>query len=263
MYVNACGIDRINEVRRGSLRPKGRADYHILYVASGECHVQKHGAWNIAPAGSVIFFRPLEYQEYYYCAGSNSTSYFLHFTGTNCQNLLLQLGISHLDIHAMGIHADFEAVFHRMLSAFSLKQRFYEHSCAADLQQLLVILSRSVSSGSYQVPDSHRKQIEQVQLWICHHLDCHISLEDMAAQCCMSPGRFSHVFRQCVGIPPHAYLSTLRLEKAKELLLYTPDSLNEIAHQIGMPDPNYFSRFFKRATGLSPSAFRRSFFPDP
>lgn len=211
----------------------------------------------------MIFFRPLEYQEYYYCADSHSTSYFLHFTGTNCENLLQQLGLSHLDIHAMGVDPDFEAVFHRMLDAFSLKQRFYEHSCAADLQQLLVILSRSVSSASYPIPDSHRKRMEQVQLWICHHLDCDISLEDMAVQCCMSPGRFSHVFRQCVGVPPHTYLSTLRLEKAKELLLYTPDPLSEIARQVGMPDPNYFSRFFKRSTGLSPSAFRKASAPSP
>ena len=231
-------------------------------MATGECHVNKHGTWHTAPAGSVIFFRPLEYQEYYYCAGSRSTSYFLHFSGTHCKNLLQQLGLFQLDIYAMGTNSDFEAVFHRMLSAFSLKQRFYEHSCAADLQQLLVILSRSVSAGIPNIPDGQRKQMEQVQLWICHNIDRNISLEDMATQCCMSPGRFSHVFRQCVGIPPHAYLSTLRLEKAKELLLYTPDSLNEIAHQIGMPDPNYFSRFFKQATGLSPSAFRKAAFPD-
>ena len=125
-----------------------------------------------------------------------------------------------------------------------------------------MVLSRSVSAGIPNIPDGQRKQMEQVQLWVCHNIDRNISLEDMAAQCCMSPGRFSHVFRQCVGIPPHAYLSTLRLEKAKELLLYTPDSLNEIAHQIGMPDPNYFSRFFKQATGLSPSAFRKAAFPD-
>ena len=152
-----------------------------MFVASGECHVKKHGTWHIAPAGSVILFRPLEYQEYYYCANSNSNSYFIHFTGTNCQNLLTQLGIHQLDIHAMGMDPDFEAVFQRMLSAYSAKQRFYEHSCAAELLQLLVILSRSVSSCSANVPGKHQKQMEQIQLWICHQLDSDISLEEMAS----------------------------------------------------------------------------------
>ena len=206
----------------------------------------------------MILFRPLEYQEYYYCANSNSNSYFIHFTGTNCQNLLTQLGIHQLDIHAMGMDPDFEAVFQRMLSAYSAKQRFYEHSCAAELLQLLVILSRSVSSCSANVPGKHQKQMEQIQLWICHHLDSDISLEEMASRCCMSPGRFSHVFRQYAGISPHAYLTGRRLDKAKELLLYTDEPLSEIARRIGMPDPNYFSRFFKRSTGMSATAFRRS-----
>ena len=80
-------------------------------MATGECHVNKHGTWHTAPAGSVIFFRPLEYQEYYYCAGSRSTSYFLHFSGTHCKNLLQQLGLFQLDIYAMGTNSDFEAVF--------------------------------------------------------------------------------------------------------------------------------------------------------
>jgi two-component system response regulator YesN len=66
----------------------------------------------------------------------------------------------------------------------------------------------------------------------------------------------SHVFKQQRGITPNKYVTKLRIEKAKEMILLQPDKhLKKIAAQVGYDDAFYFSRVFKEMTGISPSEF--------
>ena len=68
LLLNSCGIEQIGEQSsiKGSLRPNGRVDYHILYISQGVCNVKKRNEWQCAKAGSLILFRPHERQEYYF-----------------------------------------------------------------------------------------------------------------------------------------------------------------------------------------------------
>ncbi len=65
-------------------------------------------------------------------------------------------------------------------------------------------------------------------------------------------------FRARLGISPHQYLLAQRVGAARDLLLKTDVPLKEIARQLGYSDVFYFGRQFKRQTGVSPAAFRRS-----
>lgn len=66
----------------------------------------------------------------------------------------------------------------------------------------------------------------------------------------------SQVFKQQLGITPNKYVTKLRIEKAKELMIHQPDTpLKNIAALIGYEDAFYFSRVFKETTGISPSEF--------
>ena len=56
---------------------------------------------------------------------------------------------------------------------------------------------------------------------------------------------------------PVNYLIELRLNRAKELLKYTPLPVNEIALSVGIANPYYFSRLFKKHTGTSPTEYRK------
>ena len=67
---------------------------------------------------------------------------------------------------------------------------------------------------------------------------------------------FIHLFREYTGFSPHAYVTRLRLDKAKDLMVSTTMNISEIAFAVGYANPLYFSRLFKRHTGLSPSRFR-------
>ncbi len=85
-----------------------------------------------------------------------------------------------------------------------------------------------------------------------------LTLHQLAAACCMNEGSFRRVFTAVYGQPPIAHLLSLRMEKAKELLLIG-SSLEETALQVGFSDVNYFIRYFKKATGMTPGHFRQMY----
>ncbi|WP_400246153.1 response regulator [Niallia sp. JL1B1071] len=86
-----------------------------------------------------------------------------------------------------------------------------------------------------------------------------ISLEEVAEQIGISSYYLSKLFKERFQVTFIDYLTKTRLEKAKELLLDPNVPLKEIALNIGYKDPNYFSRVFKKETGMSPSEYRTKY----
>lgn len=82
------------------------------------------------------------------------------------------------------------------------------------------------------------------------------SLSKLAQKINLSPGYLSPLFKQIFGIPFQDYLTTMRLERSKILLLSTGRKIYEIAGDVGFDDPNYFSTSFKKHFGMSPNQFR-------
>ncbi|MBQ4050975.1 MAG: helix-turn-helix domain-containing protein, partial [Oscillospiraceae bacterium] len=71
-----------------------------------------------------------------------------------------------------------------------------------------------------------------------------------------SLSRFSHLFREKMGISPHRFILSRRMEEAKKLLTYSSMTVSEIAKSIGFDDPSYFSRIFRKHTGHVPTDYR-------
>jgi AraC family transcriptional regulator len=88
------------------------------------------------------------------------------------------------------------------------------------------------------------------------HLDQQISLAELAAVCGISVSHFTRAFRHATRRSPHAFLTDLRLEKAKELLEQTHLSITSIALSCGFEQPQYFATQFRRKLGWTPSAWR-------
>lgn len=90
------------------------------------------------------------------------------------------------------------------------------------------------------------------------HLHYDPSLTDVASLCGLSAGHFSFAFRQSMGMPPHAWMRSQRIERAKALLRDDTMNFPAIALAVGFANQSSFGVAFKKATGLSPSAWRRS-----
>ncbi len=85
-----------------------------------------------------------------------------------------------------------------------------------------------------------------------------ISLEEAASSVYLSPSYFSKVFKQEMGCNFNTYLNTVRIEKSKELLLNGSLRLVDIAYAVGFEDQSYFTKVFKKLTGVAPCKFKES-----
>jgi AraC-like DNA-binding protein len=99
--------------------------------------------------------------------------------------------------------------------------------------------------------------VAQIRAFLHEHVAEPITLEQLAQQVHLSPFHLLRVFRAAVGLPPHAYLIQLRVERAKKLLL-AGLPIADIAVQTGFTDQSHLSRHFKRMVGVPPGQYRQT-----
>ncbi|MFA1821084.1 helix-turn-helix domain-containing protein [Virgibacillus oceani] len=101
-------------------------------------------------------------------------------------------------------------------------------------------------------------EIDEVIKYIHKHLDDQLSLERLANYAAYSPYHFNRIFKERVGVPPRYYVSSIRLQKAKDLLLKTNLSVRDIGMEVGQQSLGTFTTRFTQKVGVSPVQFRKS-----
>ncbi|MCM3411294.1 response regulator transcription factor [Metabacillus litoralis] len=100
--------------------------------------------------------------------------------------------------------------------------------------------------------------IDQAKRFINENYHKEITMEYVSELINLSPFYFSKIFKKYEGITFIDYLTNVRIEKSKELLLDHHLSFKEICFLVGYNDPNYFSRVFKKVTEFSPTEYRQN-----
>ncbi|MBN2062099.1 MAG: helix-turn-helix domain-containing protein [Deltaproteobacteria bacterium] len=99
--------------------------------------------------------------------------------------------------------------------------------------------------------------VYKARLWIDERAEASdIDFREIAESLFMSYDNFRRRFKQQVGLSPHRYFLMRKIERAKELLLFTDLEVKEVAERLGFSDPYYFSRVFKDWARLPPAKFR-------
>ena len=93
-------------------------------------------------------------------------------------------------------------------------------------------------------------------LYISEHFSNPLTLEEVAAYVHLHPSYFSTLFKSSTGSSFKEYLNMVRIEESKRLLSNTDYSIIDIAVAVGFEDQSYFSKVFKKYTGLTPKQFR-------
>ena len=103
---------------------------------------------------------------------------------------------------------------------------------------------------------SHRRAVERVITDARERLCEPISLHDMSRVASLSAFHFNRVFHQITGLPPNKFISAMRLDEAKRLLLNTNLSITDICFEVGYNSLSTFTRRFTQRVGLGPREFR-------
>jgi YesN/AraC family two-component response regulator len=142
--------------------------------------------------------------------------------------------------------------FENMLAVWKSKEPDYEWLCQMQFMQVLDAI-RQWTSKRAELPVV-RQAIRYMNTCLG---DPRLNRELIAEHVSVAPGYLSVLFRKQTGYTFGEYLAKIRIDEAKAILSTSSWTISEIARAVGFSDSFYFSRVFKRHTGLSPSEFRK------
>lgn len=102
----------------------------------------------------------------------------------------------------------------------------------------------------------HQNFVYKITAYIREHLSERIMLDEVAAQVYLSKSYFCRIIKSELGCTFTEYVNRLRIERSKVLLRNSGMSIAEISLTVGFDDQSYFTRIFKRLTGISPGKYR-------
>ncbi len=108
--------------------------------------------------------------------------------------------------------------------------------------------------GSMPTIGSENRAVQQVKEYLDAHYWQNPSLSQLAQIAHLSPFHLNRVFRRTVGLPPHAYLTQVRVNRAKRLLCQG-QSIARVAAETGFCDRSHFTKRFKRLVGVTPKQY--------
>ena len=132
---------------------------------------------------------------------------------------------------------------------------------ATQLTQLLTLLIADAWSGGGREsahPGVKQAELGDIKRYLDEHYTESVSLEQVAAHFYINKQYLAKIFKASYGMSLGSYVQYLRVGKAKELLRFSDASVEQIGASIGIADPNYFARIFRKVEGVSPRQYRDS-----
>lgn len=258
LRANCCGVYQLLTLPvMSTLRPLGRPDYQILYIANGKAAFYINETLRELTAGHMVIYQPRSFQQYAYYLEDKPEVYWLHFTGKEAQKLIKEAGFSDEQILYTGISAKYQDLFLSIIKELQLPRPCSEELASLYLRQLFLNLKRLKEEDGYK-KTAVKEEMEQAVHYFHENFTRDILVEEYAKKLHMSTCWFIRSFKQYAGMPPGKYITSIRVSKAKELLESTDYTVGEIGTIIGYENPLYFSRIFKKQTGHSPAEYRKA-----
>ena len=144
------------------------------------------------------------------------------------------------------------------ITDYILKPVNYEEfgGCIDNLK--ISLFERRVSAAA-DMEKQEERTIAGITRYLQEHLAEEISLSVLADNFHLNPQYISQLFKSEIGVNFLAYLTNIRMERAKKLLLSTSLPIAEVAEQSGYGDYRVFTKVFKKSEGITPSQYRRDF----
>ena len=147
-----------------------------------------------------------------------------------------------------------------MVQEATSQQMSYELVCHNLLEILLIKILRH---QHFDLEVGKQSKATKDISFIKHYLETYyhesIQLEDLASMTHLSRFYIFHSFKKEIGMSPMEYLIDIRIKESKILLRTTNYSISQVADIVGFTTPTYFSKQFRKSTGISPTDYREQF----
>ncbi len=148
--------------------------------------------------------------------------------------------------------------------ALALVEDDHGREAALEVARWLVVFAtrpggQSQFSAALSAQTAERRPLREVQQWVLADPARECTVEALAERACMSPRNFSRAFRAEAGLPPAAWVETVRVEHARRLLEAASTAVEAIAAECGFGTVETMRRAFRRRLGVSPGEYRQRF----
>lgn len=231
----------------------------FYYIREGEGGLVIDGV-TYSPRPGQLFVMPAGVKQSYFATSENAFGkYWCHFTAKiGDTDLFRLLGVPYyIDI----VDQDrLTGLFRRLIDHYESKE------FTAPLQQKAALLDiigvylesavgdRETLRGGTE-DEQGMQPLNAVLSYIDRHLHEQVTVQQLAELVHFHPNYLIRHFREKLGISPIQYVLRIKMEKAMALLTATDEPVSEVARRVGM-EPYYFSRVFKKHTGLPPTEYR-------
>lgn len=231
----------------------------LLYVQSGQAQLQVEGALTEVGGGSLQVVPALCVHGFRF--SDDVQGYILSLAQPLAEQLAAALDSSVLRqpaCFAIGSERRYlDALFESIASEYDQQQSGRDVMLQSLISVLLVSLSRRAQAqSSNQGPDRGREHVEAFTRLLENHYREHLPIEHYAGALTISTAHLNALCRRLAGQSALQMINQRLLLEAKRCLVYSAMTVNQVSDSLGFSDPAYFSRFFKRMTGLSPKGFR-------
>ena len=258
--INNCGYYRVHTGPViETYHPEGRNDYQLLYIATGKGHFYFKGSKTatVVEKGNMVLFRPGEEQVYYYYAEDKTEVYWVHFTGWKVEQYLDGYDLPKKEnVFFTGVSPDYPWIYNQMIRELQLRRANYEDVNKLFIHHIFLTINRYIKEGK-QTKHETISDIERAVHYFNENYSKPITIEQYAQEHLMSANWFIHSFKEVMRVPPMQYIVSLRIAAAKGYLESSNKNITEISNLVGYENALYFSRLFKKYTGMTPSEYKK------
>ena len=260
LRINNCGYYRVHTTPViETPHPEGRNDYQLLYIAAGKGEFYFKGSKEptIVTKGNMILFRPGEPQVYYYYAVDKTEVYWVHFTGWKVEEYLKRYELpSHENVFYTGVSHDYPWIYNQMIRELQIQRVNYEDMISLHMHHIFISINRYIKEGRETKNDTI-SDVERAAHYFKENYNKQISIEQYAEEHLMSVNWFIHSFKNVMKMSPMQYIISLRIAMAKGYLENSTKNIAEISNEVGYENALYFSRLFRKSTGMTPTEYRK------
>ena len=216
------------------------------------------GAMHIAPAGSIVVINPGEMHTGHAATEAGWSYRMLYPDASLLQQAAIDVRGRQRDIPffpAPVFHdAQLAALIHRLHLTLETQASALERESWL-VQTFAQLITRYADDRPQaQVVGKERQPVQRVRAYLEAHYAENVSLEQLAGIANLSPFHLLRVFHAETGLSPHIYLTQLRIDRARVLLLQGLP-IAQVALETGFVDQSHLTRQFKRQTGITPGQY--------
>lgn len=257
MKVNICGYNYRHDDSFYVERPKGGRDYMLLIMRSPG-RILLNGRTYYVEKNAVVLYRKGTPQYF----GAHNAEYINDWVSFEmdkedlalCKSIGIQFDtvLEFADVHQLS----------RFVKQLAIEQWADNPNADASetflLRLLLLKLADFISKPSANASSINIK-LQTLRRRIYEHPELDWSTESICRSLSISPSYLYYAYKRILGTTVKADVIASRLEYSKHLLAYSNYSISEISHMVGYENDVHYMYMFKKATGLTPTQYRKSF----